>query len=133
MREVEGLMVNSDVPGKPYMRVFPDGVEVEVASRARAAKRATVFLPRESFEKIVLFRRGYNSRTPGTISGPAVAWSYADGHGLELVAVLRRGAEFELWLPGHHGHGPGTRYRGRVEVDGTVRLERLPSAPRLEV
>ena len=130
---MEGLVIDTDLQGKPYLRVFPDGVEVEVASRARAAKRATVFLPRESFEKVVLFRRKFNARTPATITGPAVAWSYADGHGMELVAVLRRGAEFELWLPGHHGHGPGTRYRGRVEADGAVRLERLPSAPRLEV
>jgi hypothetical protein len=132
MKNVGGLIVHTDWDTS-FLREVEGGVEIRVACRARSANMASVFIPREHFDKIVVLRRSFNARVPARIEGEGVLWWYADGHGMELVAVIRRNSTFELWLPGHHSHGPGTRYRGYVDSEGNLKLELLPSAKRLEL
>jgi hypothetical protein len=52
---------------------------------------------------------------------------------MELVAVLRRGKAFQMWLPGHHDHSPGTNSRGQVKEDGSIEWTQLPSLKKLEL
>jgi hypothetical protein len=125
--------------GDPTFYKVEGGVEVAAASRAKAIGNR-IFLAEEDYGRVVVIRRGFNTRRtgPATISGTAVAWSYSDSHGSELVAVLRRpvdGGElgFTMWIPGHHGHGPGTTSKGVVLPDGAIRWERAPSAPRVKL
>ncbi|CAB1129552.1 protein of unknown function [Candidatus Hydrogenisulfobacillus filiaventi] len=128
-------MVDTDFAWGHRPAIVPvmGGVEIHAACRASAARVASTFLREEDFSRVVVLRRGYNAMTAATIVGSAVVWSYADHHGMELVAVLRRGGEFEMWLPGHHGHGPGARWRGVVREDGSIDWRRLPSGPALSV
>lgn len=90
-------------------------------------------LREEDFPKVVVAAWNFNARQPATITGDAVAWKYADGHGCRLVAILRRGKEAELWIPGHHGHGPGTRTKLTISADGQITETELPSARIVEI
>lgn len=116
-----------------HLRPVVGGMEFSVPCRASSAHEARVFIPEEKFDRTVVAMWAFNARTPASISGQAVAWSYADGHGMRLGAVLRRGGEFELWLPGYHSHGPGERYRGSVSPDGEVSLVPLPTAKEVQL
>jgi len=116
---------------RPRIDVVRGGVEI-LAGHAAGAVGYQRFLREQDYPRVVVLRWGYNSRKAATISGPAVAWSYADGHGMEMVAVLRRGESFRLWVPGSHSHGPGQTWYGAVGADGVIEWER-ELAPAIEV
>ena len=97
------------------------GIEIGVPSAGRGASSARYVLRTEAAEKVAFLMEGFNSRrSEGSITGPGVVWSYADGHGMKLGAVLKRGSKSVMWLPGHHGHGPGQTCDVLANDDGTV-------------
>lgn len=120
-----GLVVEGTTLRGTEVTPVKGGVIIRVGSRARMSQEATCFLAEENFPRVVVLIRDYNARRSAVITGPAVAWWYADDHGMCLVAVLRRGHEFRMSIPGHHGRG-SFEYEGVVEADGTIRLHALP-------
>ena len=121
------LLVVGENPDWLIVHEVEGGVEIVARHAARNAKAATVTIREEDLPKVVILRWSYNARDWADISGDAVLWSFSDRHGMELVAVLRRGGGFEVAIPPHHGHGHKKRYRGVVYEDGTVELTPLPS------
>lgn len=100
------------------------GLRLSVKSCARAVGAAQKVIRAEEAENIAFFSETFNSRrSVARIIGDGVVWSYADSHGMVLGAVLRRGTTANLWLPGTHGHGPGTNYLVTAANDGTVTME----------
>lgn len=99
------------------------GIRVGVSSCATMKGRASIFLTTEQLNRCVLLRVGFNARNAATITGDAVRWAYADGHGMCLAAVLTPGTA-ELWVPGHHGHGPGSKIR--LELTESLELTAVP-------
>lgn len=126
----EGLILDSD-GGYVEVEEVAGGVEIAAKCRETARGSARRFLATDDYASVVVLRRRFNATSAATVSGPAVVWSYADGHGMEILAVLRRGFEFVLWTPGHHGHGPGTSLAGEVMPTGEIRWAKLPSAKRI--
>jgi hypothetical protein len=124
-----GLVIVHEGGVPPWtIRPVEGGLEIQAPSRATGQKAATRFLRSELFDQVVLLVVGFNSRVPARVTGPAVVWSYADGHGMKLYAILRRSSTAELWTPGHHGHGPGTTRHLIVHADGMVTASLRPSA-----
>lgn len=124
------LVVKGD---KSYVRRVEGGYMVQMPSSARNAGEARIFIPDNYVNRVVFMTKDYNAYEPAKVSGPAVLWSYADGHGRELGAVLERGKEFTLWVPDHHDHGPGEKYKGFVGADGNITYKKLPTAPFLKL
>lgn len=124
------LIVKGD---KEYVRRVEGGYMVQMPSSARNAGDARIFIPDNYVNRVVFLTKHYNAANAAKISGPAVLWSYADGHGMELGAVLERGKEFTLWVPDHHDHGPGEKYKGFVGMDGEISYKKLPTAPFLKL
>jgi CRISPR-associated protein Csx16 len=102
---------------------MPGGYRVSVGSRATG--HASRFIPYAKAREVGVFVAGFNSRTPAAVSGPGVLWSYSDGHGMQVIAILSRGGEAELWMPGHHGHGAGRKYILRCDAAGKISSEEL--------
>jgi len=128
-----GLCVVGENPDWLIVNEVDGGVEIVARHAARNAKAATVTIAHSDFHKVVVLRWSYNARDWADIEGDAVLWSFSDRHGMELVAVLRRGGKFEVAIPPHHGHGHKKRYRGVVHEDGTVELTPLPSTNFLSI
>jgi CRISPR-associated protein Csx16 len=97
---------------------MPGGYRVSVGSRATGD--ASRFIPYARVLEVGVFVAGFNSRTPAAVSGPGVLWSYSDGHGMQVIAILARGSDAELWMPGHHGHGAGRLYILRCDAAGKI-------------
>lgn len=119
------------IHGRPLVKEVEGGVIVRAPCAARMTSHATIFVPQELFDKIVVYEHSFNARNPARIEGPAVSWKYSDGHGMSLVAILKRGEEFSLWVPGFHDHGPGTSFKGFVTESGEIVLKEIPS-PRMK-
>jgi len=139
-QEQERQQRDTDKPGelvvkgdRQYVRRVEGGYMIQMPSAARNAGDARIFIPDNYVDRVVFLTKHYNARSSAKISGPAVLWSYADGHGMELGAVLERGKEFTLWVPDHHDHGPGEKYKGFVGTDGEISCKKLPTAPFLKL
>jgi hypothetical protein len=110
---IEGLVILG-FGRQPELHAVADGVVIRAKSRGKMKDMATCHISQADFSKIVIIRIGYNSRSSATIDGDGVVWSYADGHGMELVAVVRRGTEIVIKAPGHYN------YKYRISDDGTA-------------
>jgi len=119
--------------GWPYFDETIDGVQIQIPSKQRSKVAASCFIHNDDLQKVVFLCVGYNSRESATISGRGVVWDYSDGHGMKLGAVVRRNSEFEIWIPGHHGHGPGERYKCKVDNEGNLSTRQQATAPPLSI
>jgi hypothetical protein len=94
---IRDLRIDSDHHRYPTILGRPDGgYVVTAAARARAARSgaASHTITPGEVDTVVVYRRGFSKharQSPPSASGTAVLWSYADEHGAEHVAVLRRG------------------------------------------
>ncbi|GGA59661.1 hypothetical protein GCM10007416_35790 [Kroppenstedtia guangzhouensis] len=108
------------------LKIFKEGVEIRCPSRGRMKNTATAYVAAKNLSRCVLLVRGCGGRRAGIIEGPAVKWSYSDGHGGTLWAVLERGKSFNMSIPPGF-HGPMKKSRGYVHPDGRIEWEEEPS------
>lgn len=137
-KSIENLLVSECAARCLSLKPVIGGVQMYVSSGATSRGRATVFIPEESFPKVVIIAEHFNSRNPATIEGESVAWSYSSGHGMTLGAVIKLPSEgetsdFSIWVPGHHGHGPGTLTKYKMDMFANVTSEDAPTANRLKL
>ena len=119
---------------KEYVKPEPDGgYTLEVPGYRSSRGSSSIYINPEHVDKITVLVQPFNAYSPAKVEGPAVLWSYADGHGMELGAVLERGKEFTLWVPDHHDHGPGEKYKGFVGTDGEISCKTILSAEQARI
>ncbi len=122
-----GVVVWTDYWRRPELAPLAGGAVRVIAEHAgRNAGLARTTILGADIPQVIVLRVGYTARSAAQISGPAVAWSYSDHHGMELVAVLHRGQPFSLRVPYAWGHAPDWRYTGEVSADGDLTVEELP-------
>ncbi|MCJ7792938.1 MAG: hypothetical protein MUP45_03095 [Candidatus Marinimicrobia bacterium] len=103
---------------KGELRLLPSEADprvatVRVPSMARYSREAEyTWDPRVG--NWIAVTRGYNAQDSGKVLEVFrgdVVWQYADHHGMCLGFVVQASnpkPRVAYWLPGHHGHGPGT-------------------------
>ncbi len=124
------LIVKGD---RQYVRRVEGGYMIQMPGAARNAGDARIFIPDNYVDRVVFLTKHYNARSSAKISGPAVLWSYADGHGMELGAVLERGKEFTLWVPDHQTMDPEKNTKGSWGRTEKYHTKKLPTAPFLKL